>query len=85
MTSQCGLIQTTSLQILHQLQWAEEVRSWSYAVAMFSAARGHRREYQMPSLMDDMYGFASTKEEMSDTKDYLRVHGNYQLEQVSVT
>ena len=62
----------------------EEVGSWGYGVAMFSAARGHMREYEMPFLMADMYGFAS-EEEMSDTKDYLRSHGNYQLEQVSVT
>ena len=61
----------------------EEVGSWGYSVAVFSAARGHRREFQMPSLMADMYRFAS--EEMSDTKDYLRSHSNYQLEQVSVT
>ena len=63
---------------------AEEVRSWGYGVAVFVAARGHRIEYQMPSLMADMYRFAS-EEEMSDTKDYLRAHGNYQLEQVSIT
>ena len=37
----------------------------------------------MPSLMVDMYGF-SCEEEMADTKQYLREHGNYQLEQVSV-
>ena len=62
----------------------EEVRLWGYSVAMFGAARGHRREVQMTSLMDDMYKFAS-EEEKSDTKDYLRSHANYQLEQVSVT
>ena len=62
----------------------EEIGSWGYSVAVFSAARGHRREDEMPSLMADMYGFVS-EEEMSDTKDYLRSHGNYQLEQVSVT
>ena len=62
----------------------EEVRLWGYGVATFGAARGHRREVEMPSLLAGMYGFAS-KEEMSDTKDYLRSHGNYQLEQVSVT
>ena len=60
-----------------------EVRSWGYEVAMFSATRGHRREVEMPSLMADMYGFSS--KEMSDTKAYLRPHGNYQLQQVSVT
>ena len=37
----------------------EEVRSWGYGVAMFGAARGHRREVEMPSLMADMYGFVS--------------------------
>ena len=37
----------------------------------------------MPSLMADMFGF-SCKEEMVDMKQYLREHGNYQLEQVSV-
>ena len=36
------------------------------------------------SLMADMFGFTS-EEEMSDTKAYLHNHGNYQLEQVSVT
>ena len=53
-------------------------------MAMFGAARGHRREVETPSLMADMYGFAS-EEEMSDTKEYLRYHGTHQLEQVSVT
>ena len=62
----------------------EEVGSWGYGVAVFGAARGHRREVVTPSLMADMYGFAS-EEEMSDMKDYLWSHGNYQLEQVSVT
>ena len=61
----------------------EEVRSWGYGVAMFGAARDNRREDQTPSLMADMYRFVS--KEMSDTKDYLRAHGNYQLEQVSIT
>ena len=37
-----------------------------------------------PSLMANMYGFAS-KEEMSNMKDYLLSHGGYQLEQVGVT
>ena len=61
-----------------------EVGSWGYGVAMFGAARGHRREVVTPSLMANMYGFVS-EEEMSDMKDYLCSHGNYQLEQVSVT
>ena len=62
----------------------EEVRSWDYGVAMFGSTRGHSREVVTPSLIADMYGFAS-KEEMSDTKDYLHSHGNYQIEQVGVT
>ena len=37
-----------------------------------------------PSLMAGMYGFTS-EEKMSDMKDYLWPHANYQLEQVSVT
>ena len=45
--------------------------------------RGHRQGKQTPSLMADMYGF-SCEEEMTDMKQYLREHGNYQLEQVSV-
>ena len=53
-------------------------------MAVFGAARGHRREVEMPSLMADMYGFVSD-EEMSDTKHYLRSHSNYQLKQVSIT
>ena len=62
----------------------EEIGLWGYGVAVFSAARGHRKEVVTPSLMANMYGFTS-EEEMSDTKDYLHSHGNYQLEQVSVT
>ena len=62
----------------------EEVQSWGYGVAVFGAARGPRRDYQMRSLMGVMYGFVS-KEEMSDAKDFLRAHGKYQLEQVSIT
>ena len=38
-------------------------------------------ERKTPSLMADMFGFAS-KEEMEDTKAYLLSHGWYQLEQV---
>ena len=60
----------------------EEVRAWSYGVSMYGAALSHRREVVTLSLMVDMYGFAS-EEEMSDTKDYLHAHRNYQLEQVS--
>ena len=61
-----------------------EVRLWGYGVAVFGTSRDHRREVKMPSLMANMYGFAS-EEEMSDTKQYLRCPGNYQLEQVSFT
>ena len=56
-----------------------EVGSWGYGVAMLGVARGHRREVATPSLMADMHGFVS-EEEMSDMKDYLCSHGNYQLE-----
>ena len=38
-------------------------------------------ECKTPSLMADMFGFAS-KEEMEDTKAYLLNHSQYQLEQV---
>ena len=59
-----------------------EVGSWGYSVSVYSAARGHRREVVRPSLMPDMYGFAS-EEEMQDPKAYLHSHGGYQLEQVN--
>ena len=62
----------------------EEIGSWGYGVSMYGAAWGHRREVATPSLMADMYRFTS-KEEMEDTKVYLHDHGNYQVEQVSVT
>ena len=52
-------------------------------MAVYSAARGHARTKETPSLMADMYGFTS-EEEMSDTKAYLHSHGDYQLEQVGV-
>ena len=61
----------------------ENIRKWGYGVAVFGVAKGHCRAKETPSLMADMYRFAS-KEEMSDTKAYLWLHGNYQLEQVSV-
>ena len=32
----------------------EEVRLWGYGVAVFGAARDHRREVATPSLMADM-------------------------------
>ena len=56
---------------------------WGYGMAVYGAARGHRQSKQMPSLMVDLYGF-SCEEEMVDTNQYLREHGSYQLEQVSV-
>ena len=59
----------------------ENIGEWGYGVVVFGAARGHHRAKETPSLMANMYGFAS--EEMSDTKAYLQSHGNYQLEQVS--
>ena len=70
MMSQCSLIWTAFQHEQHQLLWGLEVRSWVYGVAMFGAARGHRREVATPSLMANMYGFTS-EEEMSDMKDYL--------------
>ena len=62
----------------------EEVRAWDYRVSVYGAAQGHRREVVTPSLMANMFGFAS-KEEMDDTKRYLWSHGYYQLEQVRVS
>ena len=61
----------------------EIIREWGYGVAVFGAAKGHHRANETPSLMANMYGFAS-EEEMADTKAYLRSHGDYQLEQVCV-
>ena len=61
----------------------ENIGEWGYGVAVYSAARGHPRAKETPSLMADMYGFTS-EEEMSDTKAYLCSHGDYQLEQVGV-
>ena len=61
----------------------EEIESWGYGVSVYGAAQAHRREVETPSLMADMFGF--TSEEMSDTKEYLHSHGNYQLEQVGAT
>ena len=61
----------------------ENIREWGYGVVVYGAARGHPRAKETPSLMANMYGFAS-EEEMSDTKAYLRSHGDYQLEQVGV-
>ena len=53
----------------------KNIREWGYGVAIFGAAQGHCRAREMPSLMVDMYGFAS-EEEMSDTKAYLCSHGD---------
>ena len=61
----------------------QNIGEWGYSVAVYGAARGHCLGQEMPSLMADMYGF-SCEEEMTDMKQYLREHGNYQLEQVSV-
>ena len=43
-------------------------------MAVCSAARGHPRAKETPSLMAGMYGF-TLEEEMSDTKAYLCSHG----------
>ena len=72
MGSQCGLIWTVSQRIQHWLLQELEVGSWGYALAMFGATRGHRREVETPSLMADMYNFSS-EEEMSYMKAYLEV------------
>ena len=57
------------------------IGAWGEGVAAYGAARGYRRERKTPSLMADMYGFAS-EEEMEDTKAYLLSHGQYLIEQV---
>ena len=59
----------------------QDIGSWDEGITVYGAARGHRSEHKTPSLMADMYGFAS-KEETEDTKAYLLSHGQYQLEQV---
>ena len=46
----------------------EEVGAWDYRVLVYGAARGHRREVEMPSLMADLFGFAS-EEEMDDYQE----------------
>ena len=61
----------------------KNIGEWGYGVAVYSAARGHARTKETPSLMADMYRF-TLEEEMSDTKAYLHSHGDYQLEQVGV-
>ena len=58
-----------------------DVGSWGYGVEVYGAARGHHRK-EMPSLIADMFGF-SCEEEMTNTKQYFRAHGDYQIEQVS--
>ena len=59
----------------------QDIGAWGEGVVFYGAARSHRRECKTPSLMADMFGFAS-KEEMEDTKAYLLGHEWYQLEQV---
>ena len=61
----------------------QNIGEWGYSVTVYGAAQGHCWSKQIPSLMVDMFGF-SCEEEMVDMKQYLREHGNYQLEQVSV-
>ena len=59
----------------------QDISAWGEGVAVYGAARGHRRECKTLSLMADMFGFAS-EEEVEDTKAYLLSHGWYQLEQI---
>ena len=61
-----------------------DVGSWGYGVQVYGASRGHCRKKETLSLIADMFGF-SCGEEMTDAKQYLRTHGNYQIEQVSAT
>ena len=61
----------------------ENIGEWGYGVAVYGASRGHHRVQETPSLMADMYSFAS-EEEMADTKAYFQSHGSCQLEQVSI-
>ena len=61
-----------------------DVGSWGYGVQVYGAARGHCRKKEMPSLIADMFGF-SCEEEMTNARQYLWAHGNYQIEQVSAT
>ena len=60
----------------------QNIGEWGYGMVVCNAAQGHHQSKQTPFLMADMYGF-SCEEKMADTKQYLRDHGNYQLEQVS--
>ena len=59
----------------------QDISAWGEGVVVYDAARGHRRECKTPSLMTDMFGFAS-EQEVKVTKAYLWSHGWYQLEQV---
>ena len=59
----------------------QDIGAWGEGVAVYGAARGHRRECKTPLLMADMFGFAS-EEEMEGTKAYLLSHRQYQFEQV---
>ena len=61
----------------------DEIGSWGYGVQVYRAARGHKRKRETPSLLADMCGF-SCEEEMQEARQYLWIHGNYQIEQVSV-
>ena len=60
----------------------EGVGAWGQGVAMYGAAKGHKRPRSTPTLLASMLGF-ECEEEMEDTKWYLLAHGGYQLEQVS--
>ena len=75
---QCCLILAGSTNAIHAKPGQG---AWGTGATVFGVARGHRRVTSTPSLMADMYGFMS-KEEMEETKAYLKSHGNYQLEQV---
>ena len=57
------------------------VGAWGEGVAVYGVAKGYRWQQTMPTLMASMFGF-DCEEEMADTKQYLLVHGGYQLEQV---
>ena len=59
----------------------QDISAWGEGIAVYGAARGHRREHKTLLLMTDMFGFVS-EEEMEDTKAYLLSHRQYQLEQV---
>ena len=60
----------------------ESVGAWGQGVAVYGAAKGHKRPHTTPTLLASMLGF-ECEEEMDDTKQYLLAHSGYQLEQVS--